>query len=257
MSRTKPRHDVIARNLIEAIAAGRYDVGQTLPTEHQLSALFRVSRFTASHALDQLEQLGLVSRRPRHGTRVISRFPLSSFVEQGGMLQEWTGYGTEFVLEIDTIDERPALATLGLEGAARRPWLYLAGLRRPKESQLPACLSEIWVHPDYKDIRDRITARPPLIFTLIEERYGPLIRRVRHELTAVPIAESIARRLNVEVHSPGLQTVRRYFGPRDQLVELVVNTHPHDRFTYAIEVRRSIERKSEPSENSACEFSAT
>ncbi len=249
MNRARPRREEIAGNLIEAIASGRYAVGQTLPTEHELSALFGVSRFTASHALDQLEHLGMVSRKPRQGTRVISRFPLSNFVEQGGILQEWTGYGTEFILELDTIEERPPLPILGMSGTGRRPWLYLAGLRHPKGNDLPACLSEIWVHPDYKDIRGRLTTRPPLIFTLIEERYGPLVRRVRHEIRAVPVEEAIAKKLNVEAGSPGLQTLRRYFGPRDQIVEVVVNTHPHDRFTYAIEVRRSIETELQSGEN--------
>ena len=79
-----------------------------------------------------------------------------------------------------------------------------------------------------------------MIFTLIEEKYGPLIRRVRHELTAVPISVGLAKRLSVASGSPGLQTVRRYFEANDQLVEMVINTHPHDRFTYSIEVQRSI-----------------
>lgn len=240
MSRAKPQHDVIADNLIEAIAAGHYGVGENLPTEHQLGALFGVSRFTVAHALGKLERLGLVRRQPRLGTRVVSRFAIESAAEQGGVLQEWTGYGSEFVLEIDTVVEMAPVPALVTGPAAREPWLYVAGLRRPKGSSVAACTSEVWIHPRYKDVRDKIGPRPSLIFTLIEEKYGPLIRRVRHELTAVPIPTALAMRLGVPAQSAGLQTVRRYFGPAEQLVELVVNTHPHDRFTYSIEVQRSI-----------------
>lgn len=249
MSRSKPRHDVIADNLIEAIAEGHYGVGETLPTEHQLGALFGVSRFTAAHALDKLQRLGLVSRRPRQGTRVISRFPIQSGAEQGGVLQEWTGYGTEFVLEIDTVTERVPSPALMTGVAARQPWLYLAGLRKARGSQVPACTSEVWIHPDFKGIREKIGTHPALIFTLIEEKYGPLIRRVRHELTAVPISTVVAERLGVSPGSPALQTLRRYFGARDRLVELVINTHPHDRFTYSIEVQRSIRTPQEETGN--------
>ena len=89
-------------------------------------------------------------------------------------------------------------------------------------------------------MRESIGARPSLIFALIEQKYGSLIRCVCHELMAVPIPLEAAKRLGVKAGSPGLRTVRYYFGARNQLVELVINTHPHDRFTYAIEVRRSV-----------------
>jgi GntR family transcriptional regulator len=240
MKRSKIQHEVIADNLIEAIAAGHYGLGETLPTEHQLGALFDVSRFTVAHALSKLERMGLVSRQPRRGTQVISRYAIDSVAVQGGVLQEWIGYGREFVLEIDAMAEMVPVPAL-IEGTtARQSWLYLIGLRKAKGLTLPACTSEIWIHPSYKGVREKITTRPSMIFTLIEEKYGPLIRRVRHELTAVPISVGLAKRLSVASGSPGLQTVRRYFGANDQLVEMVINTHPHDRFTYSIEVQRSI-----------------
>ncbi len=240
MNREKPQYETIADNLIDTIAVGHYAIGENIPTEHQLCAMFCVSRFTIAHALEKLERLGMVSRKPRRGTQVISRFPIESLAEKGGILQEWVGYGREFVLKIETVQEIVPSPKLIGGRANRQKWLYLFGVRKAKGMSLPACTSEIWVHPSYKGVRERIIDRPAMIFTLIEEKYGPLIMRVRHELTAVPISKSLAHCLKVEPGSPGLQTVRRYLGANDQLVEMVINTHPHDRFTYSIEVQRSI-----------------
>jgi len=155
MKRSKIQHEVIADNLIEAIAAGHYGLGETLPTEHQLGALFDVSRFTVAHALSKLERMGLVSRQPRRGTQVISRYAIDSVAVQGGVLQEWIGYGREFVLEIDSMAEMVPVPAL-IEGTtARQSWLYLIGLRKAKGLTLPACTSEIWIHPSNKGVRKK------------------------------------------------------------------------------------------------------
>ncbi|MCC7425330.1 MAG: GntR family transcriptional regulator [Alphaproteobacteria bacterium] len=241
MPRGKPRHERIAEDLIAAIAAGRPPVGGALPTEHELSAAYGVSRFTVAQALDRLKMLGLISQRPRRGTRVLSRFPVSTRNESGGTLQEWTGYGRDFVLEIERVEERappPELARVA--GAAGRRWLSLEGVRRAKRSRAPICFTEILVHPDYKDIRAEITRTPPLIFGLIEARHGPLIRLVRHELVAVGLPARMARVLDAPAGSPALRTTRSYLAARGRLVERVVNTHPHDRFAYVMEVTRGI-----------------
>jgi DNA-binding GntR family transcriptional regulator len=240
MQRGKPRHEAIAEGLIAAIAAGDPPVGGALPTEQALATMHGVSRFTAAQALDRLEALGLVSRRPRQGTRVLSRFPVSTRVEHGGTLQEWTGYGRDFVLHIHHVEEcQPPRALLG-RTASRRRWLRLEGLRRDKRSRAPVCHTEILVHPDYRDIRADITETPPLIFGLIEQRHGPLIRVVRHELLAVALPAAMAEALGAQPGSPALRTRRSYLAASGRLVELVVNTHPHDRFTYVMEVTRGI-----------------
>ena len=72
----------IANSLVEAIASAKYPVGSNLPTEHELSAKLKVSRATIVAALDELERLGLVYRRPRLGTQVASRFPVMNHVRR-------------------------------------------------------------------------------------------------------------------------------------------------------------------------------
>ena len=64
------RYALIAKDLAARIRSGKVAVGEALPTEAVLCRRYRVSRYTAREALRQLREAGLISRRPRAGTRV-------------------------------------------------------------------------------------------------------------------------------------------------------------------------------------------
>lgn len=65
----------VYESLREDILNGRYPVGERLPSEAELSATFSVSAITIKKALDLLRGDGLILRRPRLGTVVISASP--------------------------------------------------------------------------------------------------------------------------------------------------------------------------------------
>jgi DNA-binding LacI/PurR family transcriptional regulator len=65
----------VYESLREDILSGRYPVGERLPSEAELSATFSVSAITIKKALDLLRTDGLILRRPRLGTVVISSSP--------------------------------------------------------------------------------------------------------------------------------------------------------------------------------------
>ncbi len=53
----------LADSIATEIEAGKYKLGDRLPTERELAEQFGVSRATVRSALRELQQLGLVSRR--------------------------------------------------------------------------------------------------------------------------------------------------------------------------------------------------
>ena len=61
--------------LRDQITSGAYGAGELLPTEHEISADFGVSRVTAKRALDHLAEEGLVERRRGRGTTVLLEVP--------------------------------------------------------------------------------------------------------------------------------------------------------------------------------------
>ncbi len=63
----------LAGTLRNRITAGHWEPGLRLPTEMELAEQHSVSRITVRHALQLLEQEGLIVRRPKLGTFVGSQ----------------------------------------------------------------------------------------------------------------------------------------------------------------------------------------
>lgn len=64
----RAKYQDIIKWIRDKIAAGEYETGDRLPSEHELAAWFSVSRQTARHALVLLEEEGLVTRTRGSGT---------------------------------------------------------------------------------------------------------------------------------------------------------------------------------------------
>jgi len=68
-----PKHKLVFESLLEAIRSGVYQVGNRLPSEAELGKAFQASRITIAKAVNELQRLGLVSRRAGAGTYVLPR----------------------------------------------------------------------------------------------------------------------------------------------------------------------------------------
>jgi len=66
-----PKHRQVFENLLGAIRSGVYNPGDRLPSEAQLGKTFLASRITVAKAVNELQRLGLVSRRAGAGTYVL------------------------------------------------------------------------------------------------------------------------------------------------------------------------------------------
>jgi GntR family transcriptional regulator, arabinose operon transcriptional repressor len=67
---TIPKYQEILDHLRNAIASGKYTVGQRLPSEHELVNTFSTSRVTVNRALRELQLTGLIDRRAGSGSYV-------------------------------------------------------------------------------------------------------------------------------------------------------------------------------------------
>jgi GntR family transcriptional regulator, arabinose operon transcriptional repressor len=65
---SQPKFSVIFDTLKERIISGEYKLGERLPSEGEIAHRFGVSRMTVVRAVRELQQLGLVTRRPGSGT---------------------------------------------------------------------------------------------------------------------------------------------------------------------------------------------
>lgn len=107
VNRPPPRHAAIAQELREAIRAGEYPPGSSLPSEAQLSLRFAVSRGTVRQALAALRSEGLIG-----GGR--GRVPV---VRRPGLAQSFDQL-VSFTMWARQLGHTPSARTLEL---ARRP----------------------------------------------------------------------------------------------------------------------------------------
>lgn len=241
----KIRHTELARALADGIAGGRYPVGSLLPNEFALCEQFGASRYTVRKALDELQELGLISRRKNVGTRVEAARPVAGFSQAIATVDELALFGATHERVVRQVEESVVdLATakvLGCAGGTR--WLRISSLRMDRGRKgRPIGWSDVYVDPAYPEVGTMVQQAPEtLIGSLIETRYGRRIARIQQEVNAVSMPRELAEVLHAEPGAPALRIVRRYLDSADVAFEISVSLHPADRFTFSMEMNRARE----------------
>ncbi|EXU62320.1 GntR family transcriptional regulator [Streptomyces sp. PRh5] len=239
----EPRYVVIADDLMRKIAAGRWAVGELLPTEPELAAEYGVSRETLRRSLRRLEVAGLISRHPGTGTRVERSTPVAAFTAQLGSVGDLTQYGeaaVRSVLSVEPVTVDAALsAVTGLAEGSRQ--VCITSTRRdPGSPDEVVSWARVYLGPgDAKAIAGDLEESRRLIADSIEARTGRAVKRVVQQVRAVGVSAEAATHLGVEPGSPGLEFVRRYYDASGALFEVTVSMHAGDRFVYETVLQRN------------------
>ncbi len=234
----------LSRVLSDGITSGRFAVGTLLPTEFELCEQYGLSRYAVRIALNELQDLGMISRRKNVGTRVEATRPAAGFVQSLDSVEDLAQFGATHVRVVRSVEEvivDLALAkTLGCAGGSR--WLRISSVRMDGDrKRTPMCWTDAYIDAAYGDIGDLAKQAPQaLLSSLIEERYGRRIARIRQDINAMTVPKSLADEMKVEVNSPALKVVRRYLDSSDEAFEITVSVHPADRFTFSMELNRSV-----------------
>ena len=233
----------LARELAEGIAAGRVAVGSLLPTEFDLCDQYGLSRYAVRKVLDELQELGLISRRKNVGTRVEATRPKAGFTQSIATVDELAQFGAEHVRVVREVKQVVADLTLarelGCAGGTR--WLRVSSLRMESGRKArPICWTDVYVDAAYADIGPLVRESPgTLISSLIEARYGRSIARIRQEIQGLCLPRPLAAELQADAGSAALKVIRRYLDSADEMFEVSVSTHPADRFTFGMEMTRA------------------
>lgn len=220
-----PRYLEVASELEAGIANQTYPVGSVLPTEHELCDAYGISRFTVREALRQLSTAGLVTRKPRLGTLVVSRTPRHPYTQSIESIDDLLQYSSD--TEMRLIEQsRVSVKHLksvttgvgfpvdpGLIGT--RSWIHALGVRHRRGDALPICISRVYLNPLLKGIAARMAAQPGAIYRLIEAHYGVRIARVEQRFMAGRFEREDAARLRTAASTPALRVLRYYFDDRE------------------------------------------
>lgn len=243
---TGPLHAQVARDLIDGIAAGRFPVGSILPTELELSDSYGASRNTVRAALQELQDLGLISRKRRAGTRVEAAVPSVGYRQSISSVEGLMQFGAEHsrtVVATETVVAGRALAReLGCSAGTR--WLHVTSLRHAVDRAEPIGLTESYLDTRHAGLADEIAAFPAvLISSLVETREGRRIAEIAQDIDAALITPAQAALLSCEPNTAGLRLVRRYLDPAGVSFLITVTVHPADRFTFSLRLRREAETR--------------
>ncbi|GAA0559131.1 GntR family transcriptional regulator [Actinomadura livida] len=236
------RYEEVAEELVRQIQSGRWPIGGQFAPEVDLAAEFDVSRGTIRAALDIVEELGLVSRRPRRGTRVERLKPHSVFARSVHSVDDLMQYSVETnrqVLSIaevvvDEVDAR----VLGCRPGQR--WTKIRMLRiDPADDGWPLCCTDVYLEPDVAAaVGDQVLDPKRLISDMVEEATGRTVHTIEQRMRAATVPDAMVDMLRTTAGSPVLQMTRRYLDRAGQPFEITVSVHPADRFEYAVDLER-------------------
>jgi GntR family transcriptional regulator len=235
----QPQYVLVAQALIDDITRGRYPVGSLLPPELDLCRHFGVSRHTVREAIRRLQERGLVTRQRGVGTAVRADRIEPRYVQSTASIADLPRYveDTRLVTHAseDVIADE-ALAEL-LECPVGQRWVHVSGYRYAGRNKLPIAITQIYINAAYGGIQKLIGTQKVPVYSLIEKQYGEEVVEVRQTISAVTVSGSETRELQVKRGSAGLMITRRYMGSNGRVLEVAVNLHPADRFSYSMSLR--------------------
>ena len=242
-SAAQPLYATLARELAEAIRAGRYPEGALLPTEAALAEARAVSRQTVREAFRRLEQQGLVSRRRGVGTRVEPAGTAARrFVLDIGSLGDLAAYARQVRLQVESMAPVAASAALAAELGCRTGsrWIEIRGTRHPVDAPDTAvAVVRMWIRAGYPGVERRLRGiGPRAVHQMLEEDYGEQIDEIEQSIDAIAMDVDDARRLGVAGGSPGLRIHRRFLGRGARVVFVGHVVYPGGAFTHTGRFRR-------------------
>lgn len=235
------RYRDIATRLQKDIRLGTYPVGDLLPTETELMASFDASRQTVREALRILIEQGLIVRRAGLGSVVIASEPPVLFTHSVKSLGEWLRYSNETYREVvnsrDIVADRKLAVLLKCEPG--RSWFLIEAVRRSDQFATPLGWSEVYVQRRFADVVTRSDHGRTPVHEQLARMFGQVTEHAQMDIFVRGMPTPIAKALDVKTGAPALTVVRRYYGQREELLEVTVTTHPEGRYTYTMDMRRS------------------
>lgn len=240
VARRQPLYVQIAAKLAAQIAKGEHPVGSLLPTEAELQQQFHVSRYVVRQAIQHLRSMGLVTARKGVGTRVEAREAAARFLLTMHSVGDIRQYATGMRLEIQEVDETVLRGSKAALIGARpgRRFLRIIGIRRRDRDNKPVSHAEIFIDDAFSAVKSQIPTVGTAIWEVIERQSGETLVEVEQQIDAVTLGGEHARLLEVAEDTPALRVIRRYYVTGRRLVELSINLHPANRFSYNMRIKR-------------------
>ena len=196
----------IARELIGHIAAGKYPVGDSLPTERELCENYQISRHTARESLRQLEQRGLINRRQGSGSKVVSLKPPVRYEQSIQNIDDLLEQGHQSRLDI--VSTRQLAKG---EDFAGNPCIQVNAIRYAREDKRPLALVDVQLALHSVAHAEALLDKARAARGIVEALHADRIGRIEQSLGAKNLTDTQAQSLQVEPGAAALRTERHYY----------------------------------------------
>ncbi len=233
-----PLYHQLYLSLRDEIYSGKRTLGSLLPTEHQLSEMFGVSRITARRALDELASQGLVARRRRIGTTVVfeaAMKPIEASLEH--TVEALLAFGKGTVVEVLELGEVSASVEVAetLMLAPGAPVLRAVRLRKQNNETLGEIISHIPVTVARGKIdREALETRP--LLSVVTD-LGHKIVGGRQTVSALSADPTLASVLEIEPRAAILRVSRVVTGEGDAPLLHTIASYRADRYRMSMDLR--------------------
>lgn len=233
------RHTQLAAELASEISAGTYPLGAKFPTEKELQERYQIGRHTIREALKVLSEQGLIGRRRKTGTVIMSHKPVSRYVHSLRDIHSLLNFAQNTILDVRHEGyARPMQGASDFLDAADQRWFRIAGIRSTRQDPSPLCWSEVLVPEAFTPDRDEVRKRERAIYEIILDQYGLKLEYVEQKVSATQLPTKMAGLLNAEGGSAGLIVERRYVAHTGATFEVSQNTYPADRYSIYSVIRQ-------------------
>lgn len=235
--RFSPLYRQIKDLLLEGLRGGEWRPGESIPSEIELAARFRVSQGTVRKAIDELAAENLLVRRQGKGTFVATHGePQVRF----RFLRLTPDSGEAVAAQRELLDFRRARASAELARLLElKPGEQVIMLkRRIAFDGSPVLLEEVWLPGNrFKGVTAAaITEHQGALYNLFETEYGTRMVRAEERLKAVSADAVAAELLGVAAGHALLQVERLSFTYGDTPVEWRKGVYNTDRHYYRSEL---------------------
>ncbi|MEM6373494.1 MAG: GntR family transcriptional regulator [Pseudomonadota bacterium] len=229
----------VCDEILERIQTGALKVGDRLPPEADYAVELGISRSTLRLAFAELEASGVLKRRKRAGTQIISDTAKQRFNMMTSGITELLSLGRDTRLHIEGTRTVVTADIAVLEGLHSETghWLEVMGSRTMPGEATPFSVNRVYVPARYAGIEALIASTKSSVFQLIEQTFDLAVGRVTQAVSAVTCGRDEAAILGLVEHAPALQIEARLYASTGTLMEVSLAVFDPARF----QVRSDVE----------------
>ena len=234
-------YKILVDDILRKISSGDILVGERLPPEAEYAESLGVSRSTLRQAFSRLEHSGIIKRRKRGGTEVISSKPVQHFNMVTNDFYDVFSVARDTLLTVTDISEVATgtvkdLANYDSADATLESWLVCAGSRFMAGQGEPFADLKVYVPKQYSDIDLQVGDTTGSVLVKIQDRYGVAAGRVKRQISADICNDDIAAKLGLTAGDAVLTILTEVDDKRGHLLEVARSIVDPARFNVSTDV---------------------